>query len=90
MSRRDYQQEYDTLAHALVGETGLSAITEAGKHATMRAATAALKSFPLPAQGKTSEENYRRILQWLYHRKPDVAALIIDLEFGSVENADAE
>lgn len=31
--RRDYRQEYDALAHALVGETGLSAITEAGKHA---------------------------------------------------------
>lgn len=29
---RDYKQEYDALAHAIVGDTGLSAILEAGRH----------------------------------------------------------
>lgn len=84
---RDYKREYDALAHALVGNTGLSAITEASKHAAMRAAMVALKSFPLPSQGATSVENYRRILSWL-HGKLDVAALIIDLEFGAKETID--
>lgn len=33
--KRDYEQEYNALARALVGDTGLSAIMEASKHRKM-------------------------------------------------------
>lgn len=39
----------------------------------------ALKSFPLPSHGNTSEKNYQRILDWLYEGKRTVAGFIIDL-----------
>lgn len=42
-------------------------------------AAAVLKAFPLPSQHATPEENYRRVLQWLYGRI-GAAALIIDLD----------
>lgn len=79
---RDWEGEYKTLSRALVGATGASAIEEAGKHAIMRRAAEALKSFPLPSQNLTATENYRRVLAWLYRDGFDPATLIIELEFG--------
>lgn len=80
---RDWEGEYRALSNALVGETGLSAIMEAEKHKTLRGVADALRRFPLPSQSATSEENYRRILSWLYGGRPDPASLIIDLEFST-------
>lgn len=41
-----------------------------------------LKKFPLPSQGLTSNENYSRILAWLYEGKPSAADIICDAEIG--------
>lgn len=39
----------------------------------------ALRTFPLPSQSRTGEENYRAILGWLYAGPRTIAGLIIDL-----------
>lgn len=44
-------------------------------------AVEALKAFPLLSPKATSMDNYRRIIRWLHDGRPNVASLIIDLEF---------
>jgi len=51
-SRRDYKQEYNDLAVAIVGQTGLSAITEARKHLKMRDALYRIANLPQPGDAE--------------------------------------
>ena len=46
-----------------------------------QAAIDALAEFPLPDQGLTSQENYRRVLDWLYSGAVTPAALIVGLSY---------
>jgi hypothetical protein len=51
-------------------------------------ALAALKTFPLPSSPSKSNENYVRILEWLYSGNPDIASLIVDLNSDRAERPD--
>lgn len=53
-------------------------VCKAGGPLDQGAAIAALKVFPLPSHGDTSDQNYSRILDWLYDH--GVAELIVDLD----------